>query len=161
MTPAIKTSYITKKKKRYFVSKVKKQTKTRYMTFYQHYFNENMFLDACILLTVGNSKVRPAIPTSLVSELLRNVHVRMDLLSHLLQDRAEIILPELLIQKLQQLAQLDFTAVVPRLLIFIITVLLSVADRQKHRSHPTRLQSLFKLIISRKNYKELLNKLYM
>ncbi len=80
-------------------------------------------------LTIGNGEVCLVIPPGLVSEFLSNVHVRVNLLSHLLQHRGEVILPVVFIQNLQHLGQLDFSAVVPRLLAFILTVFLSETDQ--------------------------------
>lgn len=80
-------------------------------------------------LTIGNSEICLVVPAGLVSEVLCNVHVCVDLLSHLLQHRAQVILPESFIQELQQLSQLDFSAVVPDLLAVILSILLSETSK--------------------------------
>lgn len=86
------------------------------------------------MLTVGNSEVGLVAAASLVGEVLRNVHVRMHLLLQLLQHSTEVILPEFLIQDLNQLPQLHFSAVVPDplpFLLFLITIFLPDTERQR------------------------------
>lgn len=98
------------------------------------------------LLTVDDSEVGLVVATSLVSEVLSDVHVRINLLFQLLQHSTEVILPEFLIQDLDQLTQLHFSAVVPDPLPFLITVFLPDTERRGRASvNPCNLDQIRKL----------------
>lgn len=92
-----------------------------------------------LLLTVDDSEVGLVAATSLVGEVLSNVHVQVDLLFQLLQHSTEVILPELLIHNLDQLTQLHFSAVVPDPLPFLITVFLPDTETDRASVNPCNL----------------------
>ena len=54
-------------------------------------------------LTVGGGQEALVAAAGLVGEVLRDVHVGVDLLTHLLQGRGQVGLPELLVQAVNQL----------------------------------------------------------
>lgn len=76
-------------------------------------------------LTIGSLQVRAVVSPCLVGEVLGDVHVAVDLLPQFIQHSAQVTLPVLSVQHIHELRQLDLCAVVPDLLIVMLSIFLA------------------------------------